>query len=112
MTLTKRQAWPIVQGAYPEYTGRKFRLKFEERPYVYDTNWGGGTRNQYTLVQLGSEKASRSFPSFTPWANPIEGERFPMRPGFALVMYSIFQGRDCGITIYAHPDDETKALTV
>jgi hypothetical protein len=110
MKLTKRQAWPIVQGAFPEYKGRKFTLVFHETPYICDTNWGEGTRNQYKLVKLGSDFECRALPTFSPWANPIEGERFPMRPGYALIEHSIFCGKDCGITIYAHPADETKAL--
>lgn len=107
--LTKAQAWPIVSQAFPNYTGRKFKIDFCSAPTVYDLNWGGGTRNQYKLVKLGNFEC-RDFPSFTPWANPIEGENFPMRQGYVLVEHSIFQGKNCGITIYAHPADGTKAL--
>lgn len=111
MKLTKKQAWPIVRHAFPDYTGRKFNLEFAEQPYIGDTNWGGGTRNKYVLVKLGSDFERQAFPAFSPWANPIEGERFPMRQGFALIEHSIFCGKDCGVTIYAHPADETKAIT-
>jgi hypothetical protein len=110
MKLSKKQAWTIVRNAFPTYTGRKFKLEFTTSPYISDTNWAGGTRNQYVLVKLGSDFECQAFPTFSPWANPIEGERFPMRPGFALIEHSIFCGKDCGIRIYAHPADETKAL--
>lgn len=111
MKLNKKQVWPIVEHAFPDYTGRKFSLEFNASPTVYDTNWGGGTRNQYKLVQLTESFGYVPFPTFAPWANPIEGEKFPMRQGFALVVHSIFCGKDCGITIYAHPADQMVALT-
>ena len=51
MKLTHTQARPIVALAFPDYLGRKFKLEFQYTITFYDTNWSGGTRNQYVCVR-------------------------------------------------------------
>ena len=106
--LTKAQAHPIVKETFPDYRGRKFTLKFQERVTFYDTNWGGGTRNKYAFIR--SDGVTAVFNAPAPWINPVEGQTMELPQDVMIVEHSIFCGKDCGITIYAHPSHLPKWL--
>ncbi len=105
----KADVWPVVSKAFPEYKGRKFVVETTERITFYDTNWAGGTRNQYVLVRL-ADGAAKGFDAPAPWVNAVEGKTVDMVPGFAVVEHTIFQGKDCGIRVHAHPSDMASLL--
>ena len=100
--LRKRDCWHIVKRVFPNYTGRKFRLEITDRVCMYNTNWEGGSRNQYGAVR--ADGVSRSWLNMpAPWRNPIEGESFELRPDVVVVRHTYFCGHDSGITLYVHP---------
>jgi hypothetical protein len=43
--VSKADVWPIVSKAFPDYRGGKFKVEVSPTVTLYDTNWGGGTRN-------------------------------------------------------------------
>ena len=102
MKVKKSDIWPIVSEVFPNYTGRKFRVEARESITFYDTNWGGGTRNQYAAVSLSTGK-SGVYTAPAPWVNIVEGSRAEILPDVVIVCHSIFCGTDTGITVYAHP---------
>ncbi len=106
--LDKKEAWPLVKLVYPEYTGRKFVMEFTDRVWFHDTNWGGGTRNQYKAVK--SDGRIYGFSAPAPWVNPIEGTSAPTTPDVLVIVHKVFCGQDCGIRIYAHPSLAPKWL--
>lgn len=106
--LTTKQAAPIVKLAFPDYTGRKFKLEFTPKVYFYDTNWSGGTRNYYSFVRSDGNKAS--LPSFSPWMNPVEGKSIEIPPDILVVIHQYFCGSDLGIRILSNPVNAPKWL--
>ena len=99
--ITTARAKPIVSKTFPEYKGRKFIVEFTDTVSFYDTNWSGGTRNFYEAVR--SDGHHERLPSFSPWNNPAEGRKIALTPDILIVERAYFCGKDCGITIYAHP---------
>lgn len=99
--LTKKQAAPIVNPLFPEYTGRKFKIVFTDSITFYDTNWDGGTKNDYKFIGNNGKTASLNIPA--PWNNAIEGQKINIGENFMVVCHSFFCGVDSGITIYANP---------
>lgn len=109
MKLTKAQAWPVVGRVFSEYRGRKFAIKFVDRITFSNTNWGGGTKNEYAAVKSNGARVFLDAPA--PWENPVEGATLEMPPDVLIVMRSWFCGREMGCTIFAHPVHIPKWLT-
>ena len=101
ISITRKQALPILTRSFPEYTGRKIKIEFTETVILNATYWDGGTRSSYAAVLAdGSHKRLRSF---APWDNPAEGKKITLSVDVLIIEHSIFCGKDCGIRIYAHP---------
>ena len=68
-------------------------------------------RDTYRYIELAT---GRSVPisdaSSAPWDVSRADNTFPLRPGFAVVMHSMFCGKDHGLTFTVHPNDATKML--
>ena len=109
MKITRKQAQQILNRSFPDYTGRKINVAIKDRITFYDTNWSGGTKNEYAIVLLSGQ--SEMFNAPAPWSNPVEGKTVDMQPGAVIVEHSYFCGQDCGITIYVHPDNAPKLLS-
>ena len=107
--LTTAQARTIVQATFPDYKGRKFSIEFRESITLYDTNWSGGTRNQYCVIASNGKTALLHVPA--PWVNMVEGQTVEIPLDAMIVCHSYFCGKDCGITIYAHPAHAPKWIT-
>lgn len=107
--ITRKQAKPILDATFPEYTGRKITVEFAERVTFYDTNWGDGTRNFYHGLRADGSSKRLVVPA--PWVNPVEGKTMELPADVLIVEHAIFCGRDCGITIFAHPTYAPKWLT-
>jgi hypothetical protein len=107
--LTKKEAAPFLQAAGIEYAGRKFHVEFTQWVSFYNTNWDGGSKNDYYSLSM-SNSGSKQVPSPSPWCNPYEGAKVALMPDNLVVCHSHFCGQDCGITIYAHPSLAPKWL--
>lgn len=107
--VKKTEAWPLVSKTFPDYTGRKFKVKFAEKLTFWDTNWDGGSRNVYAAVSIDGRTGRFSAPA--PWVNPLEGKIVELSPSFAVVEHSTFCGHDMGITIHLHPSHAPKWLS-
>ena len=108
MKVTRKQAENIIKATFPEYRGRKIKVEFRPEVTFYDTNWGGGSRNQYAAVKADGTKARLNVPA--PWLNVVEGATVPLPADVLIVEHSIFCGKDCGLTIYANPVNLPKWL--
>jgi len=109
MKMTRKQAKPIIERAFPEYNGRKIQVVFTDHMTPCDLNWGGGTKNTYAFLNVNGE-IMRYSPA-APWIEVNEDKRIEIQPNVLIVKHSIFCGHDTGITIYAHPDLAQKMLT-
>jgi hypothetical protein len=108
ITLTTKQARPIVKLTFPEYHGRKFKLQFVDHITFYDTNWAGGTKNEYKFVRVDGKVVALHAPA--PWINPIEGKTVELPANVLVVVRQHFCGMEVGITIFANPSWSQKWL--
>jgi hypothetical protein len=106
--LTKKQVKPILAATFPQYNGRKFKLVLTESVEFYDTNWSGGTCNRYQSIRSDGFVLNLRAPA--PWNNFMEGQNVNLPKDALVVKWAHFCGKDCGITIYAHPDNAPKFL--
>lgn len=106
--VTKAEVKDIVKAAYPDYRGRKFFVQFANTVTLYDLNWGGGSRNEYTAISADGKVAHPHIPA--PWAHPYEGAQVNVPTDAVIVKHAVFCGHDCGITIYVNPANAPKWL--
>jgi hypothetical protein len=100
---------PILEAAFPEYTGRKISVEFTETVHIHNTNWSGGSRNEYVAVNMESSEVSE-LPEYAPWSNPVEGATVTLPTGAIIACHMMFCGHDLGIRIYANPSLAPKLL--
>jgi hypothetical protein len=109
MSRTDPMIREILRATYPAWTGRKIRATVKNFITFYNTNWGGGTRNEYRTFELASGRGRALWVS-APWRNPVEGTTHPIPAGWVVVEHQIFQGHDMGITLHVNPADVAKTL--
>lgn len=92
----------LAKAAFPDYSGRKFFHAECDRVQIYDLNWSGGTRRQYRIVRLADLAIAPmdSLNNLAPWSNYAEGQSVAMNHRFAVVVRSVFMGRECGMTVH------------
>jgi hypothetical protein len=108
MKISRKQAKPILDKLFPDYTGRKISVSFSEKMRIYDTNWSGGSRREHKFIFSNGNIPSLNIPA--PWNNTIEGSEIEIPENLLIVVHTFFCGSDCGITIYANPVHERKFL--
>lgn len=98
----------IVHAA--RYGGRKWQLRVGESVNVSNTQWDGGTRNQYTLVRL-EDGQSMHVSDPRPWPESMSmiGE-VAIPSGCAVLEHCTFCGKDLGVRIYIRPENATPLL--
>jgi len=101
----------IAQAAFPAYTGRKFRVCEFSSPMRLDSNWEGGSRSYYAVLDLVSLRGITIQENGTPFSNGGKIERISELPLNACVVeHVLFCGKDLGIRIYVRPENMTKML--
>jgi hypothetical protein len=99
----------LMKSAYPEYTGRKFRMEVCDHEFETHSYWDGGTRTTYTFVRADGKMMEVDSMS-APWEQYKENRKAKLVPGLACVEHTIFCGHDVGLTIMFHPDDMPKTI--
>ena len=109
----------VIGAAFPDYHGRKVVVVAAEWHRVWDF-WDGGSREYTKVVRLSDLKVvdSSSLPESmrqsrdegNPLSLAITDRPLYLPPGFAVVVHSIYCGRDAGVTIKVNPDCSTKFL--
>ena len=98
--LRKAQVKKVLEATFPNYRGRTYEITFQNKITFHDTNWGGGTKNEYRLVR--SDGKTAGLPVSAPWANPVEGKTVEIPEDVLVVCNTVFCGKKLGITIYAN----------
>jgi len=109
ITLTRKQAMPIIKASFPTYNGRKIKVMVNTQVHLSDLNWSGGTRSEYKFIGANGRVAMADN-STHPWYNRQEGAVIELKSGTYCVEHTIFCGKDLGLTVYIHPDDMPKFL--
>jgi len=96
---THRKLVLLAKKVYPEYTGRKFNVKYETTVDTsYNANWCGGSKTYYKFVRLDTNQVM-SLPDIAPWNRNPEKETATIPAMCACVTHNFFCGTDCGLTI-------------
>jgi len=95
----------IAKSAFPDYKGKKYRLKMELTVDVR-SYWSGGSRSFFNFIRLDTLEAFGAMPPQSAYDKPIKGaEAVPLLPGLVCVEHLIIAGKDYGIIIHVHPHD-------
>lgn len=99
----------LCLAAFPSYTGRKFKVCEFRGPMRLDSNWSGGSRNFWAILELATLKSAPIAENGTPWHPEIaRAETLP--PGFAVVEHTVFCGKDLGLTLHVGEDNLARLL--
>jgi hypothetical protein len=103
------KALPVVKAilgvSFPEYKGRKVSVRLSERVFI-DTEGGGGSYDRAVAVQMSDGK-SADVPNVSPFSGAYMAQvndGIPLPAGVALVVHSMFCGKDAGIVIHVAPE--------
>lgn len=99
-----------VTGTTLDYNGRKFFVEFSNTVTFHDTNWGGGTKCEYTAIDL-KNGAMSTFNAPAPWVNPVEGKTIDLSADKAIIRHDIFCGHDMGLTVILNSVHQPKWLS-
>ncbi len=108
----------VCHAAFPDYTGRKVKIEYTDRPLDLRSYWDEGSRNYYAIVRLADCQVM-SVPEQSMNDRQIAGvDTFVLPAGYVVVAHVIFCGRDLGLTITCRtdaqkmlPTDEVDNLT-
>jgi hypothetical protein len=107
--VSRKNAKSILALTFPNYTGRKIAVRIVSQVPIHNTNWDGGSKNEYAALRY--DGVSAMLPDYAPWNNPVEGSEIELPTGRMIVEHSFFCGSQGGITIYVNPADAPKWLT-
>jgi hypothetical protein len=94
------------------YAGRKFNLKPASEVIIpADANtWGGGSKENWYAIRLADGAAVTLGSTDAPWSEGRKDKTVILSPGIAVVVRSIFCGKDMGLTFYVHADNLPKFI--
>lgn len=74
---------------------------------LQNLNWDGGSRNEYSAVDLreGTVKRSPNLGMAHPMENEYEGAKIAMRKDVIILQHGTFMGKPATMTIFCHPDN-------
>jgi hypothetical protein len=93
----------ILSATFPEYKGRKVSVELTDKAYL-DTVGGGGTYDRAVAVSLRDGSVA-GLPLVSPFSLDYAAQQagIALPQGVALVVHSMFCGKDAGIRIYIAP---------
>ena len=101
----------IAQAAFPDYRGKKYRVKLFTGPMSLTSNWEGGSRDFYALIHLPSNRTQPVPENGTPFSNRATTEQVETLPtNCAVVRHTLFCGKDLGVTIFVGEENLAKLL--
>lgn len=110
MKITATQAKPFAGIAFPGYKGRKFEALYTNSVIIHNTNWDGGSLNEYVALEISADAKSKKFAAPAPWENFAEGKDVPLPQGKMIVRHTRSCGADLGLTFYINPADAPKLI--
>lgn len=108
LTAAQLPAW--LKG-FGGYRGRKYKTE-ARTVFVIPMDaglWSGGSRETYHIVRMEDGK-THYLPMQDRFMDGRKDVAVDLKDGFCVVRHSIFCGKDCGLTIYVHPDNMPKLL--
>lgn len=91
--------------AFPDYTGRKIKVRYSVKSLNLSSYWDGGSRSYFRIVELSTMKVVTvpdNHPVFNKAAYDVKNVSLPQ--GFVVVEHCYFCGKDLGLTIHTSDD--------
>ena len=109
---TRKQVEPLLRATFPEYRGRKIKVRPSENVTLSNLNWDSGCRSQYRTCTLAGDYigGADKYAAQAPWANQAEGKQLPIPQG-SVVVELVWSGQRQYVYIHMHPQDMPKLLT-
>jgi hypothetical protein len=95
----------VARIAYPDYTGRTYRVFVQSTPLEVSSTWDGGSRNYWAFVNVSTMKVLSV--GDTGYSS---SDKVTLLPGIVAVKHIIFCGKDLGLEFYIHPDNAPAML--
>jgi hypothetical protein len=103
----------LAKRAFPDYTGRKFRVEVVNHSIDVRSYWDGGSREYFKFVRLDGQKGEIVIPPQSAYDKTVNGaDAVTLVPGLVCVSHIYFCGKDLGLCVYIHPDNAPKLLPV
>lgn len=103
MYINTSEIKSIAKSAFPNYNGNKYQIKVFT-PMRLDSYWSSGSRDYYSIVNIGNDKMAAVPQNGTPFdANTLQISELPYN--MVIVQHTISCGKDLGITIYCREDN-------
>ncbi len=101
----------VLNGTFPNYKGRKFKVIEDKFPQSLDSYSDGGSRTYYSFFDIKTEKVV-NLGSNHPFFEKEKPRHLggALLNGVVLVSNSIFLGKDTGITFYVNKGDDYEWL--
>ena len=113
ITVATKDVLAIVRAADPSYRKRQCRIVPSATVTLHDLNWSGGTRAEYTTIDLATGLRiadTAKYSALAPWRNPAEGASLPIPEGIVVVQTGHFCGKVATAWIYVNPANLAKLL--
>lgn len=92
----------LLAATFPEYRGRKVRVRSWRGPMVLENYWSEGSRSYYVAVRV-TDGSIADFGTDNPFLRQSH-EPVDLPAGVLLVERSIFMGRESGITVWGRQE--------
>jgi hypothetical protein len=104
MNIATAEVREIAKLAFPDYTGKKFKVEAFQGPMRCDSYWSEGSRDYWVVLNLETGKSEPIPENGTPFSNGGKvSQELPING--ALVLRAISRGVEAGITIYLRPEN-------
>jgi hypothetical protein len=90
----------IVDATFPDYRGRKIKVRQWTGARQLDNYWSGGSRSYYVAIRV-NDGAVSDFGTDNPFLASAH-DKVDLPEGVILVERSIFCGKESGLTIWTH----------
>lgn len=102
--VRKEDVAAIVAATFPDYNGKKFKIKAVDKVTFNRINWTNGARDEYVACSFNKDTQTANY---LPWSSTqyVEGNTQNLYPEIAIVMHTRSGSQDLGLTIYMHPDN-------
>jgi hypothetical protein len=107
--VSKKQIPAMLLKAFPDYTGRKFKIEVR-KSYFMQNYWSEGTRYYCKAVNMTTgEIVDPSYETQNPFRQ-IAHSTIEIPVGVCIVEHVIFQGKDLGLRFNIREENLTKFL--
>lgn len=107
-----RDTWEVKQlAARVGYRKKQYALNVTQKVTLQGLNWSGGSRTQYTAIDLDSlDSSTPNFGAPPPWANPAEGVAVEIPLNMVILEHGLFCGKPSTMVVHVRPENAPRLL--